>query len=61
MPTATIMAYIGMFQQQSQLLLELAHQSGRSGEFIEEIVSLFFYGICGAKPEHPKQSYKTTH
>ncbi|GMK39364.1 TetR family transcriptional regulator [Paenibacillus sp. CCS19] len=49
MPTATIMAYIGMLKLQSQTLLELAHQSGRSGEFMEEIINLFFYGIRGVE------------
>ncbi|PWW02536.1 TetR family transcriptional regulator [Paenibacillus cellulosilyticus] len=50
MPTATIMAYIGMLKMQSHTLLELAHQSGRSGEFMEEIINLFFYGIRGVEP-----------
>ncbi|MBD3917236.1 TetR/AcrR family transcriptional regulator [Paenibacillus sp. PR3] len=50
MSTSTIMAYIGMLKQQSHTLLELAHQSGRSGEFMEEIINLFFYGIRGEEP-----------
>lgn len=49
MPTSTIMAYIGMLNEQSHMLLELAHQSGRSGEFMEEIINLFFYGMRGAE------------
>jgi Transcriptional regulator len=49
MSTATIMAYIGMLKQQSHTLLELAQQSGRSGEFMEEFIQLIFYGIRGAE------------
>jgi AcrR family transcriptional regulator len=49
-PTSTILAYISMFNAQSESLLDLAQQSGSVGDFLEEVIHLFFYGICGVEP-----------
>jgi hypothetical protein len=49
--TSTILAYIQMFKEQSQSFLDLAQQSGRVDDFLEEMIHLFFYGICGLEPE----------
>jgi AcrR family transcriptional regulator len=43
----TVLAFIQMFKAQSNELLEMAQQSGNLDEFIEEMVHIFFYGICG--------------
>jgi AcrR family transcriptional regulator len=49
-PTTTILAYIQMFKERSQSFLDLAQQSGRVNDFLEEMIHLFFYGICGLEP-----------
>lgn len=43
----TIMMFIHMFIEQAKQLLEFAEQKENMDEFIEEMVQIFFYGICG--------------
>ncbi len=45
--TGTIMAYFHMFKDYSSSILEMAGQRDDKEAFIEEIIHLFFYGICG--------------
>jgi AcrR family transcriptional regulator len=45
--TGTIMAYFNMFKDYSSSILEMAGQRDDKEAFIEEIIHLFFYGICG--------------
>ncbi|MDQ0060289.1 TetR/AcrR family transcriptional regulator [Paenibacillus harenae] len=49
-PTSTIVAYIQMYSALSQQFLAMAQQSGRGEQFAEEMIHLFFYGICGLEP-----------
>lgn len=54
-PTATIVAYIQIYSTQSQMFLDMAQQSGRGEQFLEEMIHLFFYGICGLEPADTKK------
>jgi AcrR family transcriptional regulator len=48
--TPTLLTYINMFKEQSQTFLDMAQQSGRVDDFLEEMIHLFFYGISGVEP-----------
>lgn len=47
--TPTIVAYMNMLKAQSQMILDMAEQSENTDVFIEEIIHLFFYGLCDSK------------
>lgn len=49
--TSTILAYMTLLNQQSQQLLVLMESSGRGEQFMEELIHLIFYGVCGAEPD----------
>ncbi|GLX68769.1 TetR/AcrR family transcriptional regulator [Paenibacillus glycanilyticus] len=49
--TDMIVNYINLLMAQSHRLLEQAKQSGKGEQFFEELLHLFFYGVCGMEPE----------
>ncbi|MDF2723182.1 MAG: TetR/AcrR family transcriptional regulator [Paenibacillus sp.] len=48
--TENVLAFMMLFSNQYDLILEMAQQSGDMDRFLEGMVQLFFYGICG-KPQ----------
>lgn len=44
---SAVLIFINMFMKQSRELLEIAQQQENMDQFIEEMVQVFFYGICG--------------
>lgn len=44
---SAVLIFINMFMKQSKELLEIAQQQENMDQFIEEMVQVFFYGICG--------------
>ncbi|GIO12371.1 TetR family transcriptional regulator [Cohnella xylanilytica] len=45
--TPTLVMYFNMFKDQSKTILDMAQQSGDPEAFVEEIIRLFYYGVCG--------------
>lgn len=42
-----VLIYFDLFVQQYEKLLDLVDQSGDPEHFVEEMIHVFFYGICG--------------
>ncbi|MNO05818.1 hypothetical protein D3C81_2273470 [compost metagenome] len=42
--------YIKMFMDQTQKLMEMVQQMGNVEKIFEELMHVFFYGICGREP-----------
>ncbi|MEK5479055.1 TetR/AcrR family transcriptional regulator [Paenibacillus sp. FSL R5-0407] len=50
MPLENVMAFIQLYMNQYQAILNMAAQSPDRDKFLEGMVQMFFYGVCG-KPE----------
>lgn len=46
-----VLAYIQLFMNQFEAILEMAGRSGDLERFLESMVRMFFYGICGRSPQ----------
>jgi len=45
----TVLAFIQLYMNQYETILEMAGQSGNMDQFLEEMVHMFFYGVCGKR------------
>jgi AcrR family transcriptional regulator len=43
----TVLAFIQLYMNQYEAILEMAQQSGDMDKFLDGMVQMFFYGICG--------------
>ncbi|MNP78804.1 hypothetical protein D3C76_1765040 [compost metagenome] len=50
MPLENVMAFIQLYMNQYQAILAMAAQSPDRDKFLEGMVHMFFYGVCG-RPE----------
>jgi len=52
-----VMAFIQIYVNEYELILGMAAQSGDMDKFLEGMVRMFFYGVCG-KPESEQVEHK---
>lgn len=43
----SVLGFIQLYMNQYENLLKMAQQSGNIDKFLEEMVQMFFYGVCG--------------
>lgn len=43
----SVLGFIQLYMNQYENLLEMAQQSGNMDKFLDEMVHMFFHGICG--------------
>lgn len=55
-----VLAFIQLYLNQYEMLLNMAAQSGDMDKFLEGMVRMFFYGVCG-KPESEQVDIRREH